>query len=68
LIVPKNVPKALRAAAEHDKLECYQGSKATNSYGISVEGAGAWAKGKIKGTLDSYEYKALYEVYKLKQN
>lgn len=68
LIVPTIGPKARLAAAEHDKIECYQGNKATNNFGISVEGAGAWAKGHIKGTLEAYDYKALYQVYNLKDS
>jgi hypothetical protein len=56
LIVPTHEPKKLRAtAAEHDKLECYQGN-------------GAWAKGTIKGTLDAYDYKALYQAYTIKDS
>jgi hypothetical protein len=66
LIVPVTAPKVRTAAAEHDQIECYQGNKATNNFGISVQGAGAWAKGRITGTLDAYDYKALYEVYNLK--
>jgi hypothetical protein len=68
LIVPATEPKIRVAAAEHDKIECYQGTKATNNFGITVEGAGAWAKGHIKGTLDAYDYKALYQVYSLKDS
>jgi len=66
LINSVHAPQVRLAAAEHGQIECYQGNKATNNFGISVQGAGAWAKGQIKGTLDAYDYKALYQVYNLK--
>jgi hypothetical protein len=68
LIVPTTAPKVRLAAAEHDKIEVYQGTKATNNFGITVEGAGAWVKGHIKGTLEAYDYKALYQIYTLKDS
>ncbi|VTR97895.1 unnamed protein product [Gemmata massiliana] len=52
---------------EHDKIECYQGTQAVNNYGISVVGAGSWAKGKIGGSITAYDYRALYQVYNLKE-
>jgi hypothetical protein len=65
LVVPVKAPKAF-LAAEHDKLECYQGTRATNNFGITAEGAGTWVEGKISGSLDAYDYKAAYKVYNLK--
>ncbi len=48
---------------EHDKVEVYTGNKAVSNYGITVQGSGAWASGHIDGTMNGYDYKALYKVY-----
>lgn len=70
LIVPvgNTVDNVLLGAGEHDKIECYQGNKAVNNFGITASGSGTWVSGKITGTLDSYDYKALYQVYNLKES
>ena len=67
LVVPVKAPKAF-LAAEHGKLECYQGTRATNNFGITAEGAGPWVEGNITGSLEAYDYKALYKVYNLKDS
>ncbi|PYG87467.1 hypothetical protein LY28_02137 [Ruminiclostridium sufflavum DSM 19573] len=70
LIVPvdKTVDAILLDSGEHDKIECYQGNKAVNNFGLTVHGSGTWVKGTIKGTLEAYDYKAVYEVYNLKES
>jgi mRNA-degrading endonuclease HigB of HigAB toxin-antitoxin module len=69
LVVPVHVT-ALNALAAlsggHDKIEVYSGNQAVENYGVSVQGSGAWAKGKIKGKITTYDYKALYQIYNLK--
>lgn len=73
VIAPSPLPQAARggvglvfAGQQHDKIECYQGTQAVNNYGVAVVGSGSWAKGKITGTITAYDYRALYEVYHLK--
>jgi hypothetical protein len=67
LIVPRNANlpgHALAAdASEHDKIQAYQGTQAVKNYGITVEGSGVFATGSINGTLTTYDYRALYDVY-----
>ncbi len=69
LIVPvgKSVNEILLNSGEHDKIECYQGNKAVNNFGITAHGSGTWVKGTIKGSLEAYDYKAIYDVYNLKE-
>lgn len=70
LIVPvgKSVDDILLSSGEHDKIECYDGSKAIKNFGISVVGSGAWASGSMKGTIEAYDYKAIYEKYNLQES
>lgn len=56
----------LRDTSEESQV--YRGKKAVGKFGISVQGSGARAKGKIKGTINTYSYEALYEVYRLEDN
>ena len=65
LILPIKAEKAF-LGAEHDKLEVYQGNRATKNFGITVEGSGVWVNGNMNGSLEAYDYKALYKVYNLK--
>ena len=69
LVVPagKTVSNIL-LSSEHDKIECYSGNKAVNNFGLTVHGSGTWVEGTIKGTLASYDYKAMYNVYGLKDS
>jgi hypothetical protein len=72
LVIPVSKVPAVGALAmpgqEHGKIECYQGTQAVNNYGVSVVGSGSWAKGKIKGSITAYDYRAAYQVYNLKQS
>lgn len=71
LVVPTGMTPDLALAAlsgEHEKIEVYSGNQAVKNYGITVQGSGAWAKGKASGTITTYDYKALYEIYDLKDN
>ena len=56
------------AMEEHDKIQVYTGDKAVSSYGITVQGPGAWASGHIEGSMTGYDYKAIYEVYTLEDS
>ncbi len=51
--------------SDHGKIEVYKGEQVIKNYGITVQGSGSWVKGTIKGTVKSYDYKALYSVYSL---
>ncbi|MEL6721423.1 MAG: hypothetical protein AAFP82_22180 [Bacteroidota bacterium] len=53
---------------EHDKVQVFSGNKAVANFGVTVQGSGSWAKGTIKATITSYDYKALYSVYTLKDS
>lgn len=70
LVVPQhnNLSTHILAAdaGEHDKIQAYQGTQAVKNYGITVEGSGVTAHGEISGSLTTYDYKALYQVYNLK--
>lgn len=71
LIVPTRlaVTEALATTSgDHDKVEVYSGNRAVKNYGVSVVGSGSWAKGTIDGSLDTYDYKALYQIYTLKDS
>lgn len=69
LVVPQN--KHLSAhilaadAGDHEKIQAYQGTQAVKNYGITVEGSGVTANGNINGSLTTYDYKAIYQVYSL---
>lgn len=56
------------AMSEHDKVQCFSGTQVTKNAGITVQGSGASASGHITGSLDTYDYKALYSVYNLKDS
>lgn len=72
LVVPQGLQVAEHALAanpavgEHGKIQAFSGTQAVKKYGISVEGSGATATGNINGSLTTYDYKALYSVYSLK--
>ena len=53
-------------AGEHDKIQVFQGTQAVKDYGVTVQGSGVTASGNINGSLTTYDYKALYQVYTLK--
>ena len=60
--------KALGSAytgGEHGKLECYRGNREVGNFGISVHGSGTFVRGQLEGTITSYDYKDLYEVFQL---
>jgi hypothetical protein len=71
LIVPLNTNLLVHALAasegEHEKLQVFHGTQAVKNYGITVQGSGVIAKGNINGSLMTYDFKALYDVYNLKQ-
>jgi hypothetical protein len=68
-VIADPIKHALAATAgEHDKIQVFQGTQAVKNYGITVQGSGAKAKGSIDGTLTTYDYKALYNVYTLKDS
>ncbi|MBL7703457.1 MAG: hypothetical protein JNM14_14495 [Ferruginibacter sp.] len=54
--------------SEHDKIQCFSGTQVTKNAGITVQGSGASAQGHITGSLTTYDYKALYQVYNLKES
>jgi len=72
LVVPYAVDFATQAvvpnlaSGEHDKIQAYSGTQAIKNYGISVTGSGTTASGSITGSLTTYDYKAIYQVYTLK--
>jgi hypothetical protein len=77
LIVPHNIAKnaKLRAShplvatpGEHDKIQAYSGTQAVSNYGVSAEGSGASVSGHISGALTTYDYKAIYSIYTLKDS
>ena len=74
LVIPHRADPVMQAlapdfaAGEHDKIQAFQGTQAVKNYGVSAIGAGAFASGKIKGSLTTYDYKALYSVYTLKDS
>jgi hypothetical protein len=72
LILPRETTlerHALAAApGEHGKLQVFRGTQAVKNYGITVQGSGVTAKGSIEGSLTTYDYKALYQTYKLTDN
>lgn len=49
--------------SEHEKVNAYSGTQAMEQYGISVQGSGSWVQGTMKGNIETYSYKAIYEVY-----
>ena len=72
LVVPRNTNARMHAlaanldAGEHDKIQVFQGTQAVKDYGVTVQGSGVTASGNINGSLTTYDYKALYQVYTLK--
>jgi hypothetical protein len=72
LVVPlkaKLVNQALAAdAGDHNKIQVYGGTQAVKNYGITVQGSGVTATGSITGSLTTFDYKALYTVYTLKDS
>lgn len=65
---PQATLRMMATSGEHEKLECYSGSKAVKNWGLTVQGSGAWVEGEISGTLETYDYKAIYEVYNVKDS
>ncbi|MEM7218011.1 MAG: hypothetical protein AAF515_06570 [Pseudomonadota bacterium] len=53
---------------DHQKIQAYSGTKAIKNYGITVQGSGVTGQGEVSGSLVTYDYKALYDVYNLKQS
>lgn len=51
--------------SEHEKIEAYSGTQAIEQYGISVAGSGSWVSGSMEGSIKTYDYKAIYEVYEV---
>ena len=74
LVVPVDVEPTTHLLAadatkgEHGKLQVYSGSQAVKNYGVSVVGSGATASGTIKGSITTFDYKALYSIYKLEDS
>lgn len=49
-------------------LECYSGNKSLGKIAIGVQGSGAWTSGTLDGTIKTYDYRQLYEVFNLKDS
>jgi hypothetical protein len=65
LVLPLKAKAQLHALATKDTIQVFQGTQAVKNYGITVQGSGVFATGSIKGSLTTYDYKALYSVYTL---
>lgn len=50
------------------RIEAYEGTQIVKRYGVTAEGAGTWAKGRISGRILAHDYKAIYQVYRLTEN
>ena len=48
-----------------EEIQTYSGNKVINNFGITASGSGTWVNGELTGSITSYDYKALYEVYNL---
>lgn len=64
-VTPLKALNAVFKEGEHDKIECYRGSKEAGNFGISVHGTGTFVKGHLDGKITSCDYKALYNVYNI---
>lgn len=51
---------------EAGKIEVYKGTRAFSGIAIEAEGSGAWAEGHVKGSIKTYDYTALYQLYNMK--
>jgi hypothetical protein len=47
------------------KIECYSGTQDVHDYGVEAVGSGATVTGTISGSIQAYDYKAIYDVYTL---
>lgn len=56
------------AGSGQARVEAYEGTQIVKRYGVTAEGAGTWAKGRITGTILAYDYMAIYQVYGLTQH
>lgn len=69
LIVPRNANLPGHAlapsAGEHQKVQAYEGTQSVKNYGFTVEGSGVTASGFLQGSLTTYDYRALYDIYKV---
>jgi hypothetical protein len=72
LIVPRNVDLVEHAlapaAGDKSTIQVFQGTQAVKNYGITVQGSGVTATGHIGGSLTTYDYKALYQIFTLKDS
>ncbi len=67
LVVPfKDFNNAtIRDSGTHSKIECYRGKQKAGNVGVAAIGSGAWAQGSIHAEIETYDFKAIYDVYHL---
>jgi hypothetical protein len=67
LVVPFNELKnaSIRDPSVHTDIKVYKGLQELNEFGVGAHGSGTFVKGHLEGTIISYDYKALYDVYHL---
>ncbi len=53
------------SATSGEKVEAYKGFRSVSALSVTVEGPGSWAKGRIKGRIETYEWEKIYQVYNL---
>jgi hypothetical protein len=65
LVVPFNELKnaSIRDPSIHTDIKVYKGLEELSEFGIGAHGSGVFVKGHLKGSITSYDYKALYDVY-----
>jgi hypothetical protein len=73
LVAPQPQPQpriAARSAfaTQASKVEVYRGLSQEKGFSISVRGSGTWVEGRVSGSITSYDYQALYQIYGLERS
>lgn len=67
LITPMDADGSVSESGQA-RIEAYEGKQIVKRYGVTAEGAGTWAKGRISGSILAHDYMAIYQVYRLTEN
>ncbi|PWI04866.1 hypothetical protein DIZ27_42700 [Streptomyces sp. NWU339] len=57
-----------RSGFSANKVEAYRGFSQQKGFSITVRGSGTWVEGRMTGSITTYDYQALYQIYGLERN
>ena len=63
---PSMDDELMGGASGKDQLKVATGYTKAQQFGVGAQGKGSWVEGHIKGHLESFDYKAIYQVYNVK--